>query len=191
MLPCSWFIAFDNKSPTYSFTRYAWLLSFFNILDHACTSCVVFANSFGKSFQSLFANSQRHMKKFSRSIFKIWNFLPRFQMLFLWLNKTPPEWNSPLSFQEGFNRYKLEIYWDANFWKYTNWKSYQFEIYQLKISKGGGVVLFLWANTLSPFGINRKKRRLCEPSLLSPPLVNKIWVKIYTNRRVVWSDGEG
>jgi hypothetical protein len=37
-------------------------------------------------------------------------------MLFLWLNKTPPEWNSPLSFQEGFNRYQLEVCnLDANF----------------------------------------------------------------------------
>ena len=36
-------------------------------------------------------------------------------MLFLWLNKTPPEWNSPLSFQEGFNRYQLEVYLDASF----------------------------------------------------------------------------
>jgi hypothetical protein len=35
----------------------------FNILDHACTTCFVFANSFGKSFQSLFANSQRYMNK--------------------------------------------------------------------------------------------------------------------------------
>jgi hypothetical protein len=25
----------------------------FNILDHVCTTCFVFANSFGKSFQSL------------------------------------------------------------------------------------------------------------------------------------------
>jgi hypothetical protein len=37
-------------------------------------------------------------------------------MLFLWLNKTPPKWNSPLSFQEGFNRYQLEVCnLDANF----------------------------------------------------------------------------
>ena len=37
-------------------------------------------------------------------------------MLFLWLNITPPEWNSPLSFQEGFNRYQLEVCnLDANF----------------------------------------------------------------------------
>jgi hypothetical protein len=37
--------------------------------------------------------------------------------------------------------------------------------------KGVGAVLFLWANTFSPFGMNRQKRRLCEPLLLSPPLV--------------------
>jgi hypothetical protein len=30
-----------------------------------------FANSFGKFFQSLFANSQRYMNNISRSIFKI------------------------------------------------------------------------------------------------------------------------
>jgi hypothetical protein len=30
----------------------------FNILDHACTTCFVFANSFVNSFQSPFANSQ-------------------------------------------------------------------------------------------------------------------------------------
>jgi hypothetical protein len=29
------------------------------------------------------------MNKIERSIFKIWNFLPMFQMFFLWLNKTP------------------------------------------------------------------------------------------------------
>jgi hypothetical protein len=76
----------------------------FNILDHECTTCFVFANSFGKSFQGLFANSQRYMNRIARSIFKIWNFLPLFQMLFLWLlNKTPPQWNSPLSVQEGFS----------------------------------------------------------------------------------------
>jgi hypothetical protein len=42
----------------------------FNILDHICTTCFVFANSFGKSFQSLFANGQRYMNKIVRSIFQ-------------------------------------------------------------------------------------------------------------------------
>jgi hypothetical protein len=32
-------------------------------------------------------------------------------MLLLWLNKTPPEWNFPLSFQEGFSRYQ---FWNSN-----------------------------------------------------------------------------
>jgi hypothetical protein len=35
----------------------------------------------------------------------------------------------------------------------TNWKDYIFEIV-------GGVVLLLWANTISPFGMNRQKRIL-------------------------------
>ena len=56
----------------------------FNILDHAYTTCFVFVNVFLEIlFQSLFANSQRYMNKISRSIFKILNFLPLFQMLFL------------------------------------------------------------------------------------------------------------
>jgi hypothetical protein len=43
----------------------------FNILDLISTTCFVFANLFGKSFQNLFANSQRYMNKIARSIFKI------------------------------------------------------------------------------------------------------------------------
>jgi hypothetical protein len=35
----------------------------------------------------------------------------------------------------------------------SNLKDYIFEI-------GGGAVLLLWANTLSPFGMNRQKRML-------------------------------
>jgi hypothetical protein len=35
----------------------------------------------------------------------------------------------------------------------TNWKDYIFEI-------GGGAVLLLWANTFSPFGMNRQKQIL-------------------------------
>jgi hypothetical protein len=82
----------------------------FNILDHACTTCFVFAKIFCKSFQSSFANSQRQMNTFLWSIFKIWNFLPLFQMLFLWLNKTPPKRDPPLSVQEGFDISFLKYY---------------------------------------------------------------------------------
>jgi hypothetical protein len=79
----------------------------FNILDHACTTCFVFANP----FQSPFANSQRWIKKILWSIFKIWNFLPLFQMLFLWLKQNSLYFNeiSPLSVQEGFKILILKV----------------------------------------------------------------------------------
>jgi hypothetical protein len=56
-------------------------------------------------------------------------------------------------------------------------KGYIFEI-------GGGAVLLLWANTFSPFGMNRQKRILVSEIealvKLSPPLANNIQVKDYT-----------
>jgi hypothetical protein len=55
---------------------------------------------------------------------------------------------------------------------------------------GGGAVLLLWANTFSPFGMNRQKRILVSEIQapffkLSPPLVNNIGVKIIPNWRAV------
>jgi hypothetical protein len=82
----------------------------YNILDHACTTSFVFANSFVNPFQSSFANSQRWMNKILQSIFTIWNFSPLFQMLLFWLNKTPPKWDPPLSVQEGFDTPFLKYY---------------------------------------------------------------------------------
>ena len=42
--------------PIDNLTRYEWIaFLLFNILDHDCTTCFVFANLFGKSFQSLFS----------------------------------------------------------------------------------------------------------------------------------------
>jgi hypothetical protein len=58
---------FISSLPQHAWDKKALLL----LLDHACTTCFVFANSFGKSFQSLFANSQRYMNNIARSIFKI------------------------------------------------------------------------------------------------------------------------
>ena len=105
----------------------------FNILDHICTTCFVFANYFRKSFQSLFANGQRYMNKILRSIFKIWNFLPLFQMLFLWLNKTPPQWNSPLSVQEGFGQ--TAIYTDSKKLFHDLWREW-LNIQLMDLSRG-------------------------------------------------------
>jgi hypothetical protein len=44
---------------------------------------------------------------------------------------------------------------DNTFSPFKNTLGYQFENFILKF--GGGVVLLLWANTLSPFGMNRQK----------------------------------
>jgi hypothetical protein len=130
----------------------------FDILDHACTTCFVFVNLFKVLLQIVKGKWIRFCEAFSR--FEI--FSPLFQMLFLWLNKTPPKWNSPLSVQEGFDISILKSY----FLPLLNTIRCQFEIYQLRIlpiekrflKLGGGAVLLLWAKTFSPFGMNRQKR---------------------------------
>jgi hypothetical protein len=43
----------------------------FNILDHICTTCLFFCNSFGKIFSKSFANSQRYRNMIARSFFEI------------------------------------------------------------------------------------------------------------------------
>jgi hypothetical protein len=63
---------------------------YFNILDHACTTCFVFANSFGNSFSKSFANSQRYMNKILRSIFKILKSSPPVSNDFPLTKQTPP-----------------------------------------------------------------------------------------------------
>ena len=115
--------------PIYSFTRYVWFAFFlFNILDHICTTCFVFANLLENLFKVLFKNSQRYINKILRSIFKIWNFLPLFQMLFLWLNKTPLNQILLLVFKRVLDISFEEVVpiWNSikskiTIWKIINW----------------------------------------------------------------------
>jgi hypothetical protein len=92
-----------------------------------------------------------------------------------------------ISFEEGipiWNYIKNKIPIEKSF---LNPDLTEFEI-------GGGAVLLLWANTFSPFGMNRQKQILWvkyKPFSLSLPLANNIWVKIIPNWRALWSDGEG
>jgi hypothetical protein len=55
---------------------------------------------------------------------------------------------------------------------------YEINLRTFILKLGGGAVLLLWANTFSPFGMNRQKRILevkYKPlELISPPLANKI-----------------
>jgi hypothetical protein len=118
------------------------------------------------------------MNKILRNIFRIWNVLPLFQMLFLWLNKTPPKWNSPLSVQEGFKILILKILlspfwtqWDIKL-KFTNLKKLSFKIrWWCGPFALGSYFLPLWHE--SP------KTESLEPfETTFSPLANKMWVKI-------------
>jgi hypothetical protein len=117
------------------------------------------------------------MNRILRSIVKIWNFLPLFQMLFLWLNKTPPNWDSPLSVQEGFDIPCLKYY----FLPVLNTRRYQLKIFITQVFLeigGGGAVLLLWAH-FSPFLAWIAKNGIIRAlEVRSSPLVINKWVKI-------------
>ena len=104
--------------PIYIFIRYAWIAFFlFTTLDHACTTCFVFANSFWKIFSKFFLQIVKGIwirLQIAFSRFEI--FSPCFKCFSFDLNKTPPGWKSPLSVQEGFTN-----------WKKTKYFRYQFE----------------------------------------------------------------
>jgi hypothetical protein len=78
-------------------------------------------------------------------------------MLFLWLNNTPPEWNSPLSFQEGFNRYNI---FERLSFKYTNCRI-NIPIWNISIEKSWNTILKLGGGVVRPFALGL---------ILSPPL---------------------
>jgi hypothetical protein len=128
-----------------------------------------FANPFVNSFLNPFANSQRKKNRIFEAFSSFWHFLPLFEMLILWLNKTPPQINSPLSVQEGFKISILKILCSP----FRTQRDTNFEIHKLKISSNfdkfggavlllwaqfGGAVLLLWAHIFSPFGMNCQKR---------------------------------
>jgi hypothetical protein len=61
-----------------------------------------------------------------------------------------------INFERGYTNFEISIKNKILIEKpsfNTNLKDYIFEI-------GGGAVLLLWANTFSPFGMNRQKRIL-------------------------------
>jgi hypothetical protein len=137
------------------------------------------------------------MNKILRSIFKIWNSLPLFQMLFLWLNKTPPQINSPLSVQEGFkiSSFKnttcspFRTQRDTNL-KFSNWKP-------LILKLGWWVRSFCFGLILSPPLALIAKNGYFEWDIsplqtIFSPLANKTYEwRLYQRWRVMRSDDEG
>jgi hypothetical protein len=129
------------------------------------------------------------MNKILRSIFKIWNSPPVLNAFPL-TKQNSPSMNSPLSVQEGFKISILIIVLSPPFEhnKIPIWKS-------LVLKLGGGAVLLLWANTFSPFGMNRQKQifewNISPLKLLSPLWQTKYEWRLYQRWRVARNDGKG
>jgi hypothetical protein len=102
-----------------------------------------------------------------RSIFKIWNFLPLFEILFLWLNKTPPHEILLLVFKRIL---------DINFERgYTNLKILLKIRYHLK----NLLLIQIWKTSILKLVVVRS---FCFGLILSPPLAwitknGYLWVK--------------
>jgi hypothetical protein len=112
-----------------------------------------------------------------REAFSRFEILPLLQMLFPWLNKTPPKWNSPLSVQEGFDISILKYYFLPPF-EHNKIPILNFQL-KIILNLGGGAVLLLWANYSLPLWHESPKTESLEPfELLSPPLVINKWVKV-------------
>ena len=96
-------------------------------------------------------------------------------MLFLWLNKTPPKWDSPLSVQEGFDISFLKYY----FLPLLNTIGYQLIIFNTKLLKLVVVRSFCFGLVFSPpLAWIAKNGIIRALEVLSSPLVINKWVKI-------------
>jgi hypothetical protein len=99
----------------------------FNILDHACTTCFVFADSFEKSFQSLFANSQRYMNRNCKKHFQDLKFSPPISNAFpLTKTKLPLDENLLLVFKRVLPSERRSNILDTNLKNPNQLKTYQF-----------------------------------------------------------------
>jgi hypothetical protein len=119
----------------------------------------------------------RFREAFSR--FEI--FFPLFQMLFLWLQNSPG-WNSPLSFQEGFEFY---ISIEKSLTPYR----YQLKTLIRKILKLVVVRSFCFGLNISPpLALIARNGVVWEP-FFSPIGTSKYEWRLYQSGE--WSDGEG
>jgi hypothetical protein len=158
-----------GNKPIYTFTRYAWIAFFLLTFWTTFAPLVLFVQILLENiFKVFFANSQRYMNKISRSIFKIWNFLPLFQMLFLWLQQNSPGWNSPLSVQEGFTNWKKTKYFRYQFEK----SSFKYFIirYQLSFQRNATLKNTDCKLYFENFEIGVVVRSFCFGLNISPPL---------------------
>jgi hypothetical protein len=105
--------------PIYTFIRYAWTAFFLLTFWTTLAPLVLFLQIILEILYKVFLQIVKGIWiRFQEAFSRFWNFLPLFQMPFLWLNKTPPWWNSPLSVQESFYQLKEDqLFWIPIFWK--------------------------------------------------------------------------
>jgi hypothetical protein len=138
--------------PIYTFTRYPWIAFFLLTFWTTFALLVLFLQIILKNLFKVFLQIVkgtwiRFREAFSR--FEI--FSPYFKCFPFDLNKTPLDEIRLLVFKRVLPIWKRCRYQLKNLWIYN--KIYQFENFEID----GGAVLLLWANTLSPFGMNRQK----------------------------------
>jgi hypothetical protein len=86
------------------------LLSFYLIFWTTLAPLVLFLQIFLEIlFQGLLQIVKGIWIRFREAFSRFEIFSPYFKCFSFDLNKNPPGWNSPLSFQEGFNRYQLKL----------------------------------------------------------------------------------
>jgi hypothetical protein len=93
------------------------LSSYLKFLDHACTTSFVFANLLEIFFKILLQMVKDIWMRFKEAFSRFEIFSPISNPFLLWLNKTPPQWNSPLSVQEGFTNFE-DTSTFSPFWKH-------------------------------------------------------------------------
>jgi hypothetical protein len=161
----------------------------FNILDHICTTCFVFANLLENIFKVLFANSQRYINRILSSIFKIWNFLPCFKCFYFDYTKLPLNKILLLAFKRVLMNINWRYILDTNLniltnWKHTNFKKdhtfrYQFKKF-LKILTLVVVRSFCFGlNIYPPLALITKNRVFWEPSYFLPNGTNEYEWRLY------------
>jgi hypothetical protein len=130
------------------------------------------------------------MNKILWSISRFEIYSPCFKCFFLWLNKTPPRWNPPLSVQEGFKISILKILTSPPFEhnKITIWNFQLKIIFKMRWWCGP----FALGSCSLPFWHKSQKTESLEPFYFSPPLANKTYEwRLYQSRRDAFSPKDG
>jgi hypothetical protein len=175
---------FDNL------TRYEWIAFFYLTLWTTFAPLVLFLQILLENLFKVFLQIIKGIEMILQEAFIRFEISPLSQMPFLWLNKTPSEWNFPLSFQEGFWvrlwKCQLKDQLDTNL-KYTELKLHS-EKFEIRWWCGPFALGLIFS---PPLALITKKQRTWEPYITLSPFVQVNTSEGLYQLRVLWSDDEG